>query len=1061
MERQGARAREITALEAWVRHSIFHSMANLAELRRELFNMVESTLKFQSGPIFHLPISEELYHLSQYAKAISFGGPPLDPATRVDNMAFDIAAQILAGSRRKESGNLYDFSPVKIVTYPYCDSAKLINTSSFSCKLCGETGFKSMEHVVYHAATEHPDEYFKTFGNGARSPTPWRILNVFTKQVLMGAKIKSAPLNDAQLGLKENGQVFAKTDIAPGASTRRAIGALESRTLLDKIEAVALHHELIERNTHMADLLARKILPVSAGWAVDLGDIYSYSVASFVTETSDPERANAAIIAHNIGYKPGSPILTLIFFRNIKKGSEVRALHLSNTVSSPASLICIPPTSVSQLTHTFREGPPNLKEPNVQHIDRSNAMSSDSVSNKKRQDDLLLISQPNEHSVQQEQDSRSRDRSSRQEQDVRPGNRSEHPQPVPRSLSHTERPQPELRSLDRAERPQPELRSLDRAERPQPELRSLGHAERPRPDLRSREHSKQFQPDSQSREHSNQPQPASRSLARTEKPEPDSRSRDRAERSKPDSRSRDRAERTNPDARSREHHKRLRPDSRSHDNKQQENRGKRSPDQKGLQQQGQHSPYSRDTHRLDPVKPDPNDWQSRSQPVSGDASTRDRRRPESRSRSRSRRRRDSSPRRGEERSNVHPAPEPADYKAAIEVTTKEVDWTSREEIIRIGDKYYDYVEDFSNLYSDEENSEVSESDIPNTVDGRRQLQNLLKEKAAKNPGINGNQIFPPVADDFYPKAIETPSVDSLPMKREHALLTHAYDRGSFVPPGSEDEREHAASFVETHKESILKWIINVQPSDFIHEDSGRSAKKTDSNVYACPGCAQYFLKTSELIAHIVTTLEHQSVCNEEHPAFFFHLGICSLPVGNLNYYLINKKLQYDIPCNYCAVGQTALDGYGKGTHELLNPGAFAHLSEGCNLLKLFYAKRGYAPSFITLFKSLDKDNAITWTSKLAVWAVARLYRKAFILPSANRKNNFENCYILSQELLNRRTVANERLDHSHTKTIGDNYSFFKRWNERDDLSHFRENNILRCVDALLNPAKKVKKAKRR
>ena len=784
----------------------------------------------------------------------------------------------------------------------------------------------------------------------------------------------------------------------------------------------------------MADLLARKILPVSADWAVDLGDIYSYSVAGFVTETSDPERANAAIIAHNIGYKPGSPILTLIFLKNIVKGSEVRALRLSYTASPLSSLNIIPPTSVSRLTHAPHERP--LGGPNVQHIDRSNAVSSDSISSQKG--GLLLVPRPNERSVHQNQNPSSRDRNSQQEPDSRPRNHCEHPRPTQSSLYRTEWPQPEFRSLDRLEHSRQNS-------------------------TRSREHSELLQPESRSREHSEQ-QPASRSLARTEYSKPDSRSRDRAERSKPDSRPRDGAERISQDAHSREHSKRLRPDSRSHDSKHQESRSQHSPEQKRTQhRQGQRSPYNRDAYRLESGKPDTNEWQSRSQPVSGYVSNRDRGRKKSRSRSRSRRRQDHAPRRDKEPNRVHPAPEPADYKAAIKVTTKKVDYLSHEEVIRLGDmEYHGIMEDYSNLSSGGESSDVSESEITNTKHGRKQLQKLFKNIAAKNPGINGNQIFPPVADDFYPKAIETPSVDSLPLKHEHALMTHAYDQGaSLVPPGTEHERERAASFVETHKESIFKWIINIQPSDYLDKDSGRPAPRPDSNVYACPGCAAYFLKTSDLIAHIVTALEHQSVCDSKHPAFFFHLGICSLPVGNLNHYLMNGKLQYNIPCNYCVVGQTSLDGYGMGKHEFLNPGAFAHMSEGCNLLKLFYAKRGYIPNFITLFKSLDKDNTITWTTKLAVWAVARLYRKAFILPSANRKNNFENCYIVSQNLLDRRTVANEKLDHSQTKTVGDNYSFFKRWNERDDLSHFRENNILRCVDTLLNPEKKVKKPKRK
>ena len=166
-------------------------------------------------------------------------------------------------------------------------------------------------------------------------------------------------------------------------------------------------------------------------------------------------------------------------------------------------------------------------------------------------------------------------------------------------------------------------------------------------------------------------------------------------------------------------------------------------------------------------------------------------------------------------------------------------------------------------------------------------------------------------------------------------------------------------------------------------------------------------------------------------------------------------LKDDSPCYFCPSGHTALDGKGRGTHELLNPGSLLYLSQSSNLMKLFFTKSSHCPDFATLFRSLDTTTERVWTNEIATWAVAHLYRKAFVLPNAGRKDKFKNCHILTKELLDRRGKQTEPLDHSQTKTIGDNLSFLQRWNERNDLQHFRETNILRCVDELLNPPKKI------
>ena len=92
MERSKTRSIEIKELEAWVRQSIYLGAANFEELRQSLRQVISSALERQSGPIFHLPIQEELYHLSEYAKAIAFPGQPLNAVIRVNNMAMDITA---------------------------------------------------------------------------------------------------------------------------------------------------------------------------------------------------------------------------------------------------------------------------------------------------------------------------------------------------------------------------------------------------------------------------------------------------------------------------------------------------------------------------------------------------------------------------------------------------------------------------------------------------------------------------------------------------------------------------------------------------------------------------------------------------------------------------------------------------------------------------------------------------------------------------------------------------------------------------------------------------------
>ena len=361
MERHKARSSEIVALEAWVRQSIFNCDISYTELSRALFNVIDSTLKFQSGPIFHLPISEELYHLSEYAKSIPFGGPRLDPTTRVNNMVFDITAQILSKAERRDSGNLYEFSPSsRSDVIKFCESAVFQEGSvgfDWQCKICAQKGFSSVDYVVRHSVESHPGEYFKKFGNGARSPTPWRTLSPTTKKTLLEARVKSNPLADAQLGFKDNCQVIAKTDIEPGAPTRKSVGAIESKTMLDKLDAAVLHRKLLEYNSNATNVLARRLLPISPNRTVDLGDTYTYSMASFVDEATNPDMANAAFIAHNIGHRPGSPILTLIFLKKIEKGSEIRTLRLSKSPNSTAHPQQVSPAVTPQQRTSTYEGP--------------------------------------------------------------------------------------------------------------------------------------------------------------------------------------------------------------------------------------------------------------------------------------------------------------------------------------------------------------------------------------------------------------------------------------------------------------------------------------------------------------------------------------------------------------------------------------------------------------------------------------------------------------------------------------------------------------------------------
>ena len=220
---------------------------------------------------------------------------------------------------------------------------------------------------------------------------------------------------------------------------------------------------------------------------------------------------------------------------------------------------------------------------------------------------------------------------------------------------------------------------------------------------------------------------------------------------------------------------------------------------------------------------------------------------------------------------------------------KEAMVPGRPDLIEVGGQTFSIYElDYSNLDPDEESDAISESELPNSKHGDKQRQKLFKDRAAKNP-INGNDVFPSITPDFYSAKGEDVSIN--PMQRKHALMQYAFFRDDTDPPGTLEERESATKVAETEMQAIFKWIIGMQPADFKHPDSGKSASKRDKNFYACPGCSQHFRTTAELVAHIAKTLEHQRVIDSKHPAFFFHLGKCTLTPDHKAFHRLEKKLK--------------------------------------------------------------------------------------------------------------------------------------------------------------------------
>jgi hypothetical protein len=345
-----------------------------------------------------------------------------------------------------------------------------------------------------------------------------------------------------------------------------------------------------------------------------------------------------------------------------------------------------------------------------------------------------------------------------------------------------------------------------------------------------------------------------------------------------------------------------------------------------------------------------------------------------------------------------------------------------------------------------------------SVKETKNRQKFLKENVDNKS--TAQYTFPPFPENFYNTGVELVG-NKLPLSPGHNLLhdwlADTSDTSSEKKLDADYEKlGEAHTFVLDNRVPILKFIINQQPENYALKSGGRVATSRDYNWYACPGCTYQTSRLGELVAHLVLVLEHQSVCSQDEPPFIFQLGKCTKYVWQKNQYQVEKKMK-KADCHQCPEGLTALDGLGKGLHATLNPGAFQHIGENKPLMKLFYYKAGFALSFRKIFESInEKGRESWWTDALANYAVARLYRRIFIL-KPRVHDLFLQKEITEARHFSRRIFEVEHLSHSQTKTLGTDYAFLDAWNNREDLASIRQDSLLRDIDDVLNPPKKDKK----
>ena len=392
------------------------------------------------------------------------------------------------------------------------------------------------------------------------------------------------------------------------------------------------------------------------------------------------------------------------------------------------------------------------------------------------------------------------------------------------------------------------------------------------------------------------------------------------------------------------------------------------------------------------------------------------------------------------------------------MSTKEVPWEDKvqPEVKRSNPDVYDAQDDDGEPSDDSSVEEIPEGG--SVKDRKDRLKYLKKHVDTKNPA---SFTFPIVPRDFYSMAPSEPARNKLPLSPEHPLI----QQWLAVAENASSERKlnadydrlgEAASFVLENRKTILKFIINQKPENYVSERG--KAKSKDSNSYACPGCYFKTNRTGDLVAHFATVLEHQSVWNQQDPPFLFQLGKCSKYPWMKGLYDRENRFQA-ADCYLCPSGLTALDGLSKGLHATLNPGAFQYIGENKPLMKLFYFKRDFALNFRECFEGInDKGKMSWWTDALANYAVATLYHRIFLLKPRTH-DLFSKRQITDKRLLSRRITEVEHLSHSQTKVLGTDFGFLDAWNSRDDLAYFREESLLRDIDDVLNPAPRNKQAK--
>ena len=357
-ERAAWRATHFENLRRFVETNSKPGCATEKNLRIAIIRTVVVALSYQAGPIFHVRLKKELELLYRYARNVEFQNF-VEPTEWVNRGVFDNIASFLNSDSVEITVQMNDFETPESRGV-YCKCA-IPNKGVFKCAICSTTDFVSADKVIEHAITHHAEEYLKKYGCDSQSISPWGTLETSTRTLLLAAYNKYAGQSDATLELLQDGSVQAKRAIQPGAATRKVISVLNSRSLLSVKEADDSLRRLSAAKDRILQRVRSLLVPLCSDHFIDQSDIYSPKIASRVPPATSADKANAAVILHDIGVS--TPTLTLLFISNIRQGervtTKIRESEYQQTDDNRNSID--PPLNLSSTMY-----PCGLEQPNTE-----------------------------------------------------------------------------------------------------------------------------------------------------------------------------------------------------------------------------------------------------------------------------------------------------------------------------------------------------------------------------------------------------------------------------------------------------------------------------------------------------------------------------------------------------------------------------------------------------------------------------------------------------------------------------------------------------------------------